>query len=137
MGSAMTVFEAVFSDIFLGFITYEIIHKLFKVPQPLPALALILIYSALYMFVINRFIYTPEKGGLFTHLLGYHAIPFNAVLILTLIALAVLYFQKEIGILALCISLASILYFAWESVKEYNRARDMAGQRYTILKSYV
>jgi len=119
-----TVVEWVFSYMLLGFIAYEIIHKFFGVTQPLNAMMMISIYTMCFI-LLNRLIYAPNKGGIFTRLLGYHAIPLKIVSALVLLALLILHVQKELSLFGLAMLTSIVVWATWESYTEVPRVRKV------------
>jgi hypothetical protein len=107
--SSMIIVEWVLSYLMLGFIAYEIVHKLFGMTQPFNAMVMIIMYGLVFL-LLNRFIYTPSKGGIFSRLLGYHAIPLKIIASLSLLAVLILHVQKELSVLGLTISTAIIVW---------------------------
>jgi len=121
-----TVVEWVFSYMLLGFIAYELIHKFFGVTQPLNAMIMIMIIIyAMCFILLNRFIYAPNKGGIFTRLLGYHAIPLKIVSALTLLAILILHVQKELSLFGLTILTSIVVWATWKSYTEVPQARKV------------
>lgn len=116
--------EWFFSYMLLGFIAYEIIHKFFGVTQPLNAMMMTSIYAMCFI-LLNRLIYAPNKGGIFTRLFGYHAIPLKIVAALTLLALLILHVQKELGLFGLTILTSIVVWATWESYREVPRVRKV------------
>ena len=94
MGSALTVIESLNTIANVGLLAALIISTY----HPEIHWGFLFLFGVFLEIIVNQFLYTPENGGLWNRLFGWHTIPFEYNLIITPILLILLLVRQVINI---------------------------------------